>query len=254
MIKAGRGASAMFKENHRFYRYQHRDKEGWVAFQTRYRETDLWIRAQRSLEKEALAAVLNCRRQLEGYIAQFPDFLHSLIPLPDDPLAPALVRQMLQAAQQAGVGPMASVAGAIAQSVGLSLSPLTPAIIIENGGDCYLNLQEDVKVGIFAGPDSPFTGKIALRFTADRFPLGICTSSGTIGPSLSFGTADAVTVVSPDAALADAAATALGNLVKKPHDINKALDLAPGIPSVEGVLIIAEDKIGIWGNLELIPV
>jgi uncharacterized protein len=252
-MKGSRNSSPIYKETHRFYRYQHQEKEGWVSFQTRYRETDLWIRAKRSVEKDALAAVLNCRRQLEAYISHFPDFLHSLSPLPDDPLAPPLVRQMLRASQQAGVGPMASVAGAIAQAVGFMLKPLTPAIIIENGGDCYFDLQEEIKVGIFAGPDSPFTGKIALRFTADRFPLGICTSSGTIGPSLSFGRADAVTVVSPDAALADAAATALGNLVKTPRDINKALELAPTIPFIEGALIIAGDKIGIWGNLELIP-
>jgi uncharacterized protein len=253
MMKGSRDPATIYKESHRFYRYQHQDKEGWVSFQTRYRETDLWIRANRSLEKEALAAVLNCRRQLEEYISRFPGFLHSLSPLPDDPLAPALVRQMLHAAQQAGVGPMAAVAGAIAQSVGIALSSLTPAIIIENGGDCYLKLQEDVTVAVFAGPDSPFTGKIALHFTADRFPLGICTSSGTVGPSLSFGKADAVTVVSRDAALADAAATALGNLVKTPRDIDKALELAPRIPSVDGALIIAQDKIGLWGNLEIVP-
>ncbi len=253
-MKGSRDPATIYKETHRFYRYQHQDKEGWVSFQTRYRETDLWIRAKRSLEKEALAGVLNCRRQLEEYISRFPDFLHSLSPLPDDPLAPPLVRRMLHAAQQAGVGPMAAVAGAIAQAVGITLSPLTPVIIVENGGDCYLNLQEDVTVGVFAGPDSPFTGNIALRFTADRFPLGICTSSGTVGPSLSFGKADAVTVVSRDAALADAAATALGNLVKTPRDINSALELAPTIPLIEGALIVAEDKIGIWGNLELVAV
>jgi uncharacterized protein len=244
----------MYKESHRFYRYQHQSKEGWVSFQTRYRETDLWIRAQRSLEKEALEAVLNCRHQLEEYIAQHREFLHSLAPLPDDPFAPPLVRQMLHATRETGVGPMASVAGAIAQSVGLSLKPLSPSIIVENGGDCYLDLQEDTSVGIFAGPDSPFTGKIAFRFMADRFPLGICTSSGTIGHSLSLGKADAVTVVARDAALADAAATALGNLVQNPQDIAKALELAPSIPLIEGALIIVQDKMGIWGSLELIPI
>ena len=243
-----------YTESHRFYRYQHQHREGWVSFQTRYRETDLWIRAQRPLEEEALAAVLNCRRQLDEYISQHPDFLPSLVPLPEDPFAPPLVRQMLEAARAAGVGPMASVAGAIAQAVALVLKPLSPAIIIENGGDCYLDLEEDIKVGIFAGPDSPFTGKIGLHFTADRFPLGICTSSGTIGHSLSFGKADAVTVVSRDAALADAAATALGNLVQTPRDINKALDLAPSLPLVDGVLIIIKDKIGMWGDLELFAI
>jgi len=252
-MKGSRGTPPTYRETHRFYRVQHLDKEGWVAFQTRYRETDLWIRARRSLEEEALTAVLNCRRQLEAYISRHPDFLDSLSPLAEDPLAPPVVRQMLHAASQAGVGPMAGVAGAIAQAVGVALKPLTPSIIVENGGDCYLDLQDDTRVGIFAGPNSPFTGKIVLHFAADRFPLGICTSSGTIGHSLSFGKADAVTVVSRDAALADAAATALGNLVHTPRDIGKALELAPSIPLVEGALIVAEDKIGMWGNLELIP-
>lgn len=241
-----------FIESHRFYRYQHQQREGWVSFQVRYRETDLWIRAQRPLEEEALAAVLTCRRQLDQYLARHPQFLPSLVPLPGDRFAPLLVRQMLEAAQAAGVGPMASVAGAIAQAVAVSLKPLTPAIIIENGGDCYLDLAEEITVGIFAGPDSPFTGRIGLRFRADRFPLGICTSSGTIGHSLSFGKADAVTVVARDAALADAAATALGNLVQTPRDVNQALDLTATIPRLEGALIIIQDKIGLWGNLELV--
>jgi ApbE superfamily uncharacterized protein (UPF0280 family) len=243
----------MFRESDRFYRYQHLSRQGWVSFQARYRETDLWIRARCLLEKEALEVVLNCRHQLEAYIGQHPDFLHSLVPLPDDPFAPPLVRQMLRAAREAGVGPMASVAGAIAQSVGLSLKSLSSSIIVENGGDCYLDLQEDTSVGIYAGPDSPFTGKIALRFAADRFPLGICTSSGTIGHSLSFGKADAVTVVARDAALADAGATALGNLVQDPQDIRKVLEHAPTIPHIEGALVIVRDKMGLWGSLELVP-
>lgn len=243
----------MYLKSHRFYRYQHLSKKGWVTFEVKYRETDLWVRAKRNLEKEALAAVLNCRHQLEQYIARFPEFLHSLSPLPEDPLAPTIVRQMLQAAQKAGVGPMASVAGAIAQSVAHDLKQLTPSLIVENGGDCYLDVEEEIKVGIFAGPQSVFSGKVALRFPSERSPFGICTSSGTVGHSLSFGKADAVTVISHDAALADAAATALGNLVQGPLDIGMVLERAPMIPSVEGVLIVVKDKIGVWGNLELVP-
>ncbi len=237
----------------RFYRYQHQGKEGWVSFQVKYRETDLWIRARRSLEREAMTSVLSYRRQLERYIEQAPDFMTSLAPLPRDPLAVPIVRRMIEAARAAGVGPMACVAGAMAQCVALDLEPLTPAIIIENGGDCYLNMDEEVRIGVYAGPHSPFTGRVALRFTADRFPLGICTSSGTIGHSLSFGKADAVTVVARDAALADAAATALGNMVTVPSDIHAALERAEEIPSLEGVLITILDKIGVWGDLELIP-
>lgn len=243
----------MYTETDRFYRYQHQSAKGWATFQVKYRETDLWIRARRKLEKEATETVLNCRRQLEEYIASHRQFLVSLSPLPDDPLAPPLVRRMLQAAATAGVGPMASVAGAVAQAVGLALKPFSDSVIVENGGDCYLDLQEETTVGIFAGPESPFTNKIALKFGPERFPLGICTSSGTIGHSLSLGKTDAITVISPDAALADAAATRLGNLVNTPADIPKALELAPEIPSVEAVLVVVKDKIGAWGNLELVP-
>ncbi|MEN6440279.1 MAG: UPF0280 family protein [Syntrophobacter sp.] len=244
----------MYTKSERFYRYLHHTGRGWVSFQVRYRETDLWIRARRDLKKEAYEAVLNCRLQIESYIASHELFLPSLKPLPDDPLAPPLVRRMLTAALATGVGPMAAVAGAIAQAVAAALKPLSDSIIVENGGDCFLDLDEDTRVGIFAGPNSPFTHKVALKFAASRFPLGICTSSGTVGHSLSFGKADAVTVVAPDAALADAAATRLGNIVNSPADLSEALDLAPRLPSVEGVLIAIKDRIGIWGNLELVPV
>lgn len=237
----------------RIYRYFHQQKTGWVAFEAKYRETDLWIRAQNNLQEEATAIVLNLRHQLEGYISQFPQFLHSLEPLPDDPSAPPIIRKMLQAGQAVGVGPMASVAGAIAHSVATGLKSLSPAIIVENGGDCYLDLQDEAIVGVHVGPSSPFRDKVALRLTADRFPLSICTSSAKIGHSLSFGKADAVTVIAADGALSDAAATGLGNLVRRPADITKVLDMASEIPSIQGVLIIVKDKMGIWGDIELSP-
>ncbi len=242
-----------YTETHRFYRYQHRKPQGWESFRVKYRETDLWVRARMNLEKEAMETVLGCRLQLDRYIASNVDFVRSLVPLPDDPLAPPLVRRMLEAAILAGVGPMASVAGAIAEAVGESLERFSDSVIVENGGDCYLNMREETSVGIFAGPHSPFTGKIALKLRAKRFPLGVCTSSATVGPSLSFGKADAVTVISKNTALADAAATRLGNMVKTRADIDKALALAPSIPSVEAVLIAIGDKIGLWGDVEVAP-
>lgn len=244
----------MYTETHRFYRHQHKSAKGWESFQVKYRETDLWIGARLNLERQAMEALLSCRLQLEQYIASHDDFLRSLAPLPDDPLAPPLVRRMLKAAITAGVGPMASVAGAIAQAVGVSLEPFSDSVIVENGGDCYLRMQQETTVGIFAGPDSPFTGNIAVKLAPERFPVGVCTSSGTVGHSLSFGIADAVTVISPDAALADAAATRLGNMVKTRADIDRALALAPRIPSVEAVLILINDKMGVWGNVEVVPI
>lgn len=243
----------MTKPSPRFYRYQHQSKEGWVAFQVQYRETDLWIRAERQLAREAMTAVLSSRHQLQEYIARHPEFVRALRPIADDPWAPPLVRQMLDASRHTGVGPMAAVAGAIAQAVAAALKPLSPSLIVENGGDCYLDVPENLTVGIYAGPTSPFTGKLTLHFAADRSPLSICTSSGTIGHSLSLGKADAVTVVAKDAALADAAATALGNLVQTPADIGKVLKKASSLPALEGVMIMIKDKLGVCGNLELMP-
>jgi uncharacterized protein len=238
---------------HRFYRFHHLQKSGWVSFQVRYRETDLWIRARKGLNDEALQSVLNLRRQLECYIAEHSDFLTTLSPLQEDPFAPGIVRRMLAAAQVAGVGPMASVAGAVAQAVAEDLKPLSSEIIVENGGDCYFDLGEPIRVGLFAGPESPFSGKLGMRFGAERFPLAICTSSGTVGHSLSFGKADAVTVIAKDSALADAAATAVGNLVQSARDIQTALDLAKSIPGLEATVVVIGRHLGVVGDVELTP-
>lgn len=235
----------------RFYRRGHKSWD-WAVFEVKHRETDLWIRADRLLEKEAMDAVLSVRRQLENYIATSEGFLASLTPLPYDPAAPPIVRAMLEASAKAGVGPMAAVAGAIAQWTAEALHPLSASVIVENGGDCHLIADEEITVGVYAGPKSPFQGKIALRFGPERFPLAVCTSSGTIGHSLSFGKADAVVVASRSAALADAAATAIGNIARAPSDIQQALDHGARIPGIEGTLILMGGKMGAWGNMELV--
>lgn len=238
---------------HRFYRVQHLKKSGWVSFQVCCRETDLWIRARQDLSKEALQVVMNVRRQIELYIAAHPEFLTALDPLPQDALAPGIVRRMLTAAASAGVGPMASVAGAVAQAVAEALKPVSPEIIVENGGDCYFDLGESIQVGLFAGPDSPFSGRLGLRLGRERFPLAICTSSATVGHSLSFGKVDAAVVLSKDASLADAAATAMGNLVGSARDIQMALDHAKSMPAVEAAVIVIGQHLGAFGEVELTP-
>jgi hypothetical protein len=157
---------------------------------------------------------------------------------------------MLEASSRAFVGPMASVAGAIAEHVGEDLLKSSANVMVENGGDIYLNVNDHVLIGIFAG-DSPLTGRIALSIEAKETPVGICTSSGTVGHSLSFGIADAVCIKSKSTALADAAATAVGNLIRKKSDIKKGLERAMSIPGVLGVLIITGDTLAVQGNMEL---
>ena len=174
----------------------------------------------------------------------------SLTPIDQDHLAPDIVRDMLRVSSMAGVGPMASVAGAVAEYVGRDLLPQTLNVIVENGGDIFLKTLNEITVGIYAG-DSPLSEKIALRVRPSETPLGICTSSATVGPSLSLGRADAVCVKSRSASLADAVATAVGNVCKSKSDIRKALALGSGITGVLGILIIMGGELGAWGEMEL---
>ena len=213
-------------------------------------ETDLYILTDSDLRETAYHSAMGYRARIEEYIRYHPEFQTSLIPLPVDNLAPDIVKDMLEAAKTADVGPMASVAGAIAEHVGKDLLAYSSNVIVENGGDIYLNIKNDISIGIFAG-DSPLSGRIALRAFAAETPMGICTSSGTVGHSLSFGIADAVCIKSRSAALADAAATSVGNLIKRKSDVRKGLERAMAIKGVLGVLIVTGDTMAIQGSMEI---
>jgi ApbE superfamily uncharacterized protein (UPF0280 family) len=221
-----------------------------VKFEVIVKETDLLVRADSDLSKEARESVLTYRHQLETYIAINPGFQQSLGPVAEDPYAPEIVKQMIQASQRAGVGPMATVAGAMADFVSRDLLKLSKEVIVENGGDIYLASSRERTVGVYAGA-SPLSLKIGIVIPPDETPLGVCTSSGTVGPSLSFGKANAVCILSKSSALADAAATSVGNVVKEKKDILSGLGRAREIDGVLGTLIIVEEKMGVWGRIKL---
>jgi len=221
-----------------------------ISFNIVVKETDLYICASTNLKRKAHRLVLKHRDKLEEYIRRHPAFSTSLEPLSIDEDAPLIVKTMAESAARVGIGPMASVAGAIAEFVGNELLAFSPEIIVENGGDIYLKSSEKRIVGIYAGKSS-LTGKIGLEINGEDTPLGICTSSGTVGHSLSYGKADAVVVLSKSAALADAAATAIGNLVKQSADIPNGIEFAKGIEGLRGLLIVEDDNIGLWGEVEI---
>jgi len=236
----------------RTYRHWVKDKD-LISFNVVVKETDLYIRASHNLKRKAHKLVLKYRDALERYIERHPTFLTSLKPLPVGDDAPLIVKSMSESAGKVGVGPMASVAGAIAEFVGTDLLAFSPEIIVENGGDIYLKSLKKRLIGIYAGK-SPLTGKISLEINTGDTPLGICTSSGTVGHSLSYGKADAVVVLSQSATLADAAATAIGNLIVQPSDIPKGIEFAQGIEGLKGLLIIIDDKVGLWGEVKICQV
>ena len=207
--------------------------------------------ARKNLKNETEELIRKYRDDIVEYIKLKPEFETSLKPLPIDDNAPKIVKSMLKAAKLSSVGPMAAIAGAISEFVGKGLLKFTDQIILENGGDIFIKTNTERKIGIYAG-NSPLSGKIAIRIRPEPSPLGICTSSGTVGHSLSFGKADAAMIISQDTALADAAATAVCNKVKTGSDIKKALNFAKNIEGVIGAVVIYKDKIGTIGEIELI--
>lgn len=241
----------------RVYRDLHKARD-LINFQVRWKETDLDIFVSRGLPAEKLAretleCVLEGRRVLEDYISRDPVFLTTLEPYIPEAEAHTDILAMCEATALAGVGPMAAVAGLFSEKCGQLLARYSEDVIVENGGDIWLKTSRQRQVVIFAGT-SPFTYRIALEISPDQTPMGICTSSGTVGHSLSFGKADAAVILSPSAVLADAVATAAGNMVQGEADLEKAVRFALSIPGISGAVVILGDKMAAQGQVKLVPV
>ena len=193
------------------------------------------------------------RRELEDFIRLHNEFSVSLKPLAyKDEAIPKIIADMLDRTAEVGVGPMAAVAGAMAEFVGRDLMIESEEIIVENGGDIFIQSAKKRNIGLFSGSDSPFSHNLGLEIESNDTPLGICTSSGTIGHSLSKGKADAVVVVSPSTALADAAATMIGNHILDAGDIPRGIEMGKQIEGIRGLVIVSGEKIGFWGDIKVI--
>jgi len=229
-----------------------------ITFDVKIKETDLLI----SLSAEDFTAevkdmitqfVFVLRNELEKYIQEDPDFFSSLSPYVVSSGAPAIAYQMAKYANMAGVGPMAAVAGGFAQMVGEFAGDFSKEVIVENGGDIYLKSSKVRQVGIFAGK-SPFSNRIGIKIPPKETPMGICTSSGTVGPSLSFGKADAAIILAKSTFLADAVATATGNRITTPEDFDAAIRFGQKIDGIMGMVLIKDDKMVVWGSVEIVPI
>ena len=225
--------------------------QGLVSFQVEIGESNLFIRAERGLDSQAKACLGRQREAIQDYIRKHPEFATTLKPHSIKDSAPEIIQEMAGACSSAGVGPMAAVAGAIAEYVGRDLLKFSSEVIVENGGDIFMKTNRLRTVGIFAGKSS-YSAKLALEIVPSKNSWGICTSSGTVGPSLSFGQADAAVVICNSAILADAWATRLGNIIKSADDLEKTLSFVKDIPEIKGVVIIIGEKIGAWGEIKLV--
>ena len=239
------------RERTRFYRSLFREK---YSFRVVFSETDVYCLSDKDVEKEVSSLILRERLRVNEYALRNPEFLSSLEPIPVDPSAPPIVRNMLWSGLLAGVGPMASVAGALVEEVGVRFFGKVGTLILENGGDVFFYRRKGGVVAIYAG-ESPFSGKVGIKIPeGDRF-WGISTSSARIGHSLSLGSAHAVTVISRSPALSDAHATSICNMIKKKGDVERVLKLAQNgfFCEIEGLVVVFGDVLGAWG-VELVKV
>ena len=240
----------------RTYRNQF-SQQRFRSFTVNYKETDLWIGVDPESYREemceaALIKVIALRTEMEAYLLTDPVFGKTFEPHRVEPNAPEIVRMMAQAGQKAGVGPMAAVAGAFAEAVGRHLMDKfdIQELVVENGGDIFLKIESNLLMSVYAG-NSPFSEKIGIEIQASESPLGVCTSAGTVGPSISFGRADAAMIICKNTALADAFATGFGNMVKVPEDVQSVIDQTAEFPEILSSVIICQDKIGIRGKFEM---
>jgi len=238
-------------------RYQRRFYRDWVKAEdlcfnlVTIKETDLEILTNKPLDINFVRERMQAYRwDIENYIIKDRRFLTALKPMAVELTAPLIVKKMNQAAHCAGTGPMAAVAGAIAQLIGEDLLKKGyKDVIVENGGDIFMHSRKSRLVRIYTGLPKIWK-KLSIKISPAQMPLGICTSSGVTGHSLSFGCADCVVILAKDAALADAIATAAANRVQSAQDLTAAIDFTRMIKGVKGAIIIIRNKLASWGSVK----
>ncbi len=214
------------------------------------KESNLFIEACEDNRFEVFEVLSKARKELEDYIKGNHEFFRSLKPIKRDKKAPILAQRMIEVSRKAGVGPMACVAGAIADVVGKFLLKRCDECVVENGGDIFLKLNRKPTVGIVTN-NRYFKDKLSIELNKSRSAYGICSSSATIGPSLSQGKADLSLIVSHDALLSDALATAGANIIKDESNLNSAVDFVKD-KDIIGCLFIKDKSFAAWGDLKII--
>jgi uncharacterized protein len=200
----------------------------------------------------AKRSICKNREQLEQYISKHPKFKYALKPYPP-PHEPLAAKLMAEVAEKAKVGPMAAVAGVLADlAVQEMVADGCAVAVVEDGGEVSAVSDRPIDVAFAAG-DEPLSKHFGFRLT--DFPSGVATSSGRFSHALSFGDAEAATVFCRDSGLADAVATAVGNVIKGDDPnvaIRRGIEIAKNIDGVHGALILYQGCVGTWGKIPLI--
>lgn len=231
------------------------DNRRW--FSVKFLESDLWIGVDsgsysQSMEADTYTLLVDLRRAMDAYLLMDPQYKAALQPYDAGLEAPDILKEMSRVSHKTGIGPMSAVAGAVALKVAEFLKSKygVKEVIVENGGDIYADATADMDIAVFAG-QSPLSEKVGLHIPSSAFPCGICTSSGTVGPSLSLGKADAMLIVCRDVLLADSYATAMANRIKTVNDLQPVIEQIQNNPEILGALAVKDDKLAVTGLYEL---
>jgi ApbE superfamily uncharacterized protein (UPF0280 family) len=216
-----------------------------------YQYSDLLLSSDKDIVKLIEEPVKEIYRCLHRCFKEDPAFLKSLSPVSIKPGYPEIIKKMCLLSAEFNVGPMAAVAGTVNEFLAEKLNKYCGNLIIENGGDLYLRSKKDRILGIYV-KNNYFKDGISMKVKAKNMPCGVCASSGTFGHSLSLGKCDLAVVVSKSAIAADAAATAVANSISCKDDIFASIEHFRNYRGIDGLLLIKDDKIGLWGNIELI--
>ena len=220
----------------------------WQRIHFEYKETIVSFLCKGTYADIGKRSLVDSRKLLEAYIGKDPVFRQTHEnhrPLKD---SPTIVKRMCLESAKVDVGPMAAVAGTLVdEALRAMIQSGVEDVVIDNGGDIGCFVKDDVMVGIFTGESS--IRNLALLIKPKKRPIGICTSSGTVGHSFSYGRANAALVVSHNIPLADAAATALGNRVNESKDLEGCFDFLKSLHEIEGAMVIINEKVALWGQL-----
>jgi ApbE superfamily uncharacterized protein (UPF0280 family) len=223
---------------------------GKYSYRLRYKYTDIYITSDRDISGKISQPVITFYSQLENVLSSDKQFGKSITPLSIKKDYPPAVKEMCLSSSIFNVGPMAAVAGAVCDTIAESLKDDCNFLMIENGGDVYIKSSEDIRAGLFTG-SRHFPQNINIVISSQAMPCGLCSSSGMMGHSLSLGKSDLVTVMSETSAIADSAATAIANAINSKPDVDKAIKKYSKYEQVRGLIIIKDDRLAIWGDLQL---
>lgn len=218
-----------------------------------HRYSDLFISSDSDIIGRLRNLVHEFYGEIDSVISSDASFLKSLAPVAIKKEYPPIIKEMCMAAREMNVGPMASVAGAVCDYISGRLPPVMCGnLVIENGGDLYLRSTRDLNVGLYI-KGSMLNDRLYLKIKKIQTPCGLCSSSGRFGHSLSLGKSDLVTVLAGSTITADAAATAIANTIISENDIDRAITAFRGKNGIRGILIVKNNRIGLWGDMRLSP-